>query len=113
MNPVWSTPILRQLMKLMKSKKTKKAVALIDKGEVVIAHYLLDQCFTNLIHLSPPHQVHLGHALFFAALLGRVQIVQTLLEKGAKVVILRTQSKFAHISNSPFSEKVVMAYALS
>ena len=73
-------------------------------------------CFilVPLLHLySPPHQVNLGHALFFAALLGRVQIVQTLLEKGAKVVILRTQSKFAHISNSPFSEKVVMAYALS
>ena len=64
-----------------------------------------------LLHLSPPHQVDLGHALFFAALLGRVQIVQTLLEKGAKVVILRTQSKFAHISHSPFPEKVVMAFS--
>ena len=102
-------------MKLMKSKQTKEAVALIDKGEVVIVHYLLDQCFTSLIHLSPPHQVNLGHALFFAALLGRVQIVQTLLEKGAKVVIMQTQSKFAlsQISHSPFPEKVVMAYAMS
>merc|ERR1712055_963744 len=46
----------------MKSKQTKEAVVLIEKGEV-----------------------DLGHALFFAALLGRVQIVQALLEKGAKV----------------------------
>lgn len=33
-------------------------------------------------------QVNLGHALFFAALLARLPIVQTLLEKGAKVVII-------------------------
>ena len=40
---------------------------------------------------SPPPltQVNFGHALFFAALLDRLQIVQTLLEKGAKVVVIK------------------------
>ena len=66
-------------MKLMKSNQTEEATAWIDKEEV----------FSDLfpfLDLAPP-QVNLGHALFFAALLGRLHIVQTLLERGAEVVI--------------------------
>ena len=55
-----------------------------------------------LDHLLPPPpppltftplQVNLGHALFFAALLDRLQIVETLLEKGAQVILIKFLSK--------------------
>ena len=68
-------------MKLMKNNQTEEATAWIDKEEV------FSDLFPFLdLDLAPP-QVNLGHALFFAALLGRLHIVQTLLERGAKVVI--------------------------
>ena len=35
-NPTWSTNGLRKLLKMMKSNKTKEAVAWINKGEVAI-----------------------------------------------------------------------------
>ena len=36
--------------------------------------------------------MNLGRALLFAALLGRLQTVQTLLENGAKVVMIKTRA---------------------